>query len=151
MAKRTSKFVDSDLIEMVEKYVEVMEVPDADKEIEEFIIFNELCEKIKAGEPVAPELAEIVTKLKNTEVDMINLSKDIDSTETPTLIDLLKKRIPAIAKFTILMEGGMAIEITFNKPKDVEMTVVYAVDQDGNKVWFDKISNTHDDNSVIHI
>jgi len=151
MAKRTSKFVDNSIIEMVEKYTEVMETPDPEREIDEFIMFNEVVEKIKLGETVPQQLVEVVDILKKSEVDMNSLMENIDSDKTPNIIELLKDRISNIKKFSITTDNDIVIDISFNKPKNVEMTIVYAIDKDGNRIWFDKISNENTVNTTIYI
>jgi nitrous oxide reductase len=128
-----------------------METPDPEREIDEFIMFNEVVEKIKLGETVPQQLVEVVDILKKSEVDMNSLMENIDSDKTPNIIELLKDRISNIKKFSITTDNDIVIDISFNKPKNVEMTIVYAIDKDGNRIWFDKISNENTVNTTIYI
>jgi hypothetical protein len=145
--KRESKYVDSQEIEAVEKFAEIMELDEPDKEVDELIAFTELIKKIDAGEEVPVKLKNLVDELKKSQVVMEDLMVDIPA--STNIVEFIKSKCPKVVKFMIVTDDNIAFTVLLNKPRSAETAVVYLVDDEGRRVWIDTLINKNV--SPIHV
>ena len=145
--KRESKQVDTQEIEAVEKFVEIMDMEDKDKEVDEYITFVELSKKIEAGEEVPVKLKNLIEELKKSQVVMEDLMADIQA--GTNIVEFVKSKCPKVVKFIMVTEENIAFTVLLNKPRNAETAIVYLVDDDGRRIWIDTLINKN--STVVHV
>lgn len=145
--KRESKQVDQQEIEAVEKFVEIMDLEEKDKEVDEYITFAELTKKIEAGEDVPVKLKNLIEELKKSQVTMEDLMADIQA--GTNIVEFVKNKCPKVCKFIMVTEDNIAFTVLLNKPRNAETAIVYLVDDDGRRVWIDSLINKN--STVVHV
>jgi hypothetical protein len=130
--------------------MEEVGIKDCEREVNEYVLFSEILAKIESGEPVPAALAETVKKLNDSGIDMTRLTDKIDPEVHVDFIGYIKDKVPSVKSIQIITENGTSIEMVFNRPSNKEATIVFAVDSNGNRVWFDDIVNKLSESTVAH-